>query len=497
MKTKLLYLFSVLCMLGVFTACSDDDKLEPIGTEFDGVYKGTLDVALDGTAVGSAIPQKIYITKVGENLIKMELKNFSFGVMQLGTIAVDQCDARKQSDTSCDFTGDQKLTLPVVGECDVTINGSIVGDKIDMNIAVKATQEGAAINVAVDFTGKKLASDQSSEAKITEFTFDHEGITQQPVINGKNITFIISEDMPSEDLATLVPTIKISDKATISPASGVAQDFSSPVTYTVTSEDGIFVSEYIVSLQGIQRIYSLDEWVELDAGNGTNPASKYFSPEPLNELASSAQGGAYLCAFGYTGGLPVVKTDDAYAGKAAAKLITLDTKGAAWGMAPALTSGSLFTGKFDLNMLDQLSSTKFGIMCDKKPLLFKGYYKYTPGELYIDASDKKNIVEHPELTDECSIKGILYEVANEDETLTGHDITNSNKIVATAILQDGSAQAEYTPFSLEFEFKDGKTYDSTKLYKLALICASSKDGDKFIGAAGSTLIVDELEVVFE
>lgn len=497
MKTKLLYVFSMLCMLGLFSACSDDDKVEPIGTEFDGVYKGTLDVNLDGAPVGADLPQKVYVTKVGENQIKMELKNFSFGAMALGNIAVDKCNVENQGNKTCKFDGEQKLTLPLVGECNVIMNGTIAGDKLEMIIDVKATQAGAAINVKVDFSGTKLAADQSSEAKITEFTFDNKQVTKQPVIEGANITFMVSDTIKPEVLAALIPAIKASDKATVSPASGVAQDFSKPVVYTVTSEDGIAVTKYTVSVVGKQRIYSLDEWAELDAGDGTNPNSKYFSPQPVSELSSSAVGGAVLCAFNYKGGLPVVKTDDAKAGKAAAKLITLDTKGAGFGMAPALTAGSLFTGKFELDFMDQLSSTKFGIMCAEKPLLFKGYYKYTPGALYIDATDKENIVEHPELTDQCSIKGVLYEVSSQSETLTGHDIGTSSKIVAVAELTDGTAKAEYTPFSLAFELKNGKTYDATKLYKLALVCSSSKDGDKFIGAAGSTLILDELEVVFE
>ncbi|MFR8356777.1 MAG: PCMD domain-containing protein [Parabacteroides sp.] len=101
------------------------------------------------------------------------------------------------------------------------------------------------------------------------------------------------------------------------------------------------------------------------------------------------------------------------------------------------------------------------------------------------------------MTDECSIKGVLYEVSSESETLTGVDISGSKKIVAIAQLADGSAKSEYTPFSLEFKYLEGKTYDATKLYKLALICSSSAKGDTFNGAAGSTLFVDELEVVFE
>jgi hypothetical protein len=40
------------------------------------------------------------------------------------------------------------------------------------------------------------------------------------------------------DLSTLSPTITVSEKATVSPASGTAQNFANPVTYTVTAEDG-------------------------------------------------------------------------------------------------------------------------------------------------------------------------------------------------------------------------------------------------------------------
>lgn len=40
------------------------------------------------------------------------------------------------------------------------------------------------------------------------------------------------------DVTKLVPTITLSDKATVSPVTGVAQDFSKAVTYTVTAEDG-------------------------------------------------------------------------------------------------------------------------------------------------------------------------------------------------------------------------------------------------------------------
>lgn len=486
MKTKLLYFFSMLCMLSLFAACSDDDKVEPIGTEFDGVYKGTLDVDLDGTKVGENLPQKVYVTKVGENYIKMELKNFTFGAMALGDIAVDNCRAEKQGDNACNFDGEKVLTLPIVGECNVVMNGTITGDKLSMVIDVKATQAGAAITVKVDFSGTKLAADQSSEAKITEFTFDSKEVVSQPVIDGTNITFMVSDTIKAEELAALVPTIKISDKATITPASGAAQDFSKPVTYTVTSEDGITTTTYTVSVAGKVLKYSFDEWVEAGTGRGV-----YLTPGPVDKLATSNGGASLLVILGYKGGFPVLQTDDAKEGSAA-KLVTLYTKGAGLGMAPVVTSGSLFTGVFDLNPTDQLSSTKFGIPFDSKPLRFKGYYKYTAGEgPFYNGSDTETLDQK----DKCSIKAILFEVENEDDVLTGHTIGDESKHTAIAELKDGSDKAEYTAFDLEFEWK--KDYDAAKKYKLAIVCSSSAEGDKFKGAEGSTLIIDEFEIVSE
>ncbi|NAS32250.1 DUF5018 domain-containing protein [Flavobacteriaceae bacterium R38] len=47
-------------------------------------------------------------------------------------------------------------------------------------------------------------------------------------------------------LTSLTPTISISPGATISPASGVSQDFTNPVTYTVTAEDGSTVDYTVI-----------------------------------------------------------------------------------------------------------------------------------------------------------------------------------------------------------------------------------------------------------
>ena len=49
------------------------------------------------------------------------------------------------------------------------------------------------------------------------------------------ISVIVPENT---DITSIAPTISISDGATINPASGSVQDFTNPITYTVTAEDG-------------------------------------------------------------------------------------------------------------------------------------------------------------------------------------------------------------------------------------------------------------------
>ena len=50
------------------------------------------------------------------------------------------------------------------------------------------------------------------------------------------------------DVTALVPTITLSPYATVSPASGVPQNFTSPVNYTVTAEDGVSTKLYTVNV---------------------------------------------------------------------------------------------------------------------------------------------------------------------------------------------------------------------------------------------------------
>ncbi len=76
----------------------------------------------------------------------------------------------------------------------------------------------------------------SSQAAILSFTLPEQ--TGDAIINNETNSIQINVD-PLSNLTNLTPTISISENASINPSSGIEQDFSSPVQYTVTAQDGV------------------------------------------------------------------------------------------------------------------------------------------------------------------------------------------------------------------------------------------------------------------
>lgn len=483
MKKNVLYLLALICSLSFFTACNDDDKLEPIGDSVTGVYLGELKIALGDEKPGDdaeKIAQKVYITKTGDNTIEMQLKNFSFGAIELGTIKVDQCEAIKEGE-SYKFKGAQSMKLESVGDCDVALTGIIVGNKIDMDISVLAKADGATLNVQVIFSGTKLAADLSSEADMLTFTFDNPVVLQQPIIDGLNITFSVSENITDEELMSLVPTFTISANATVDKESGVETNFTGDVSYTVTSQDGIVAKTYIVRCikKGLFDLYSFEDWTV---------SSKYSTPTGW----ATCNPAAALISW-FDGEYPVTKFEVGSVGSAV-KIMSVDTKGGTvlGQKVPKVTSGTTFLGTFNAlaALGGALKTTKFGIMWDRKPLSVEGVYKYTPGKDYYVDMDIDNTKK-----DACAISAVLYEVAKSSESLDGTNIYDETKITAIAQFTNGNEVSEFTPFKLELKYL--KEYDPEKLYKFAVIFSSSVDGAAYNGAIGSTLIVDEVSIVSE
>ncbi len=513
--------------MSLFTACSDDDEPttppneEPgeeqrdlatiISEDLAGNYKGDLTVTVLGQTF-TPVSQKISVAKGEGETVSLSIADFSFIGLSLGDINLENCAVTPEEDGTYTFPGTTSIKKEVMPgmtlNADVDATGTFgANSTITLNLDIAAMLGDTPQDVQVVFEGTRLNGDEGTEADILSFTFDNEAVVEQPVIDEEagTITFKVSE---GADVSALAPTIEVSPGATVTPASGVAQDFSGgkAVTYTVVSEDYGVTKEYKVSISAEQSsmMFDFNEWETVT----TDLYKPYVSPLPLDMLATPNEGATMINAqdesFSKAVGYPVVIEENGYEGQAA-KLITRDARSSLAASIAPITAGSVFTGTFEYSIMGALTNplgmTKFGILYDKKPVKFKGVYKYAPGSPFI----KKVVNEEgygssieTDDADVCAIQAVLYTVTSEDETLDGTNIDSDDaRIVARARLEDGNTSADWTPFELDFTWTEGVEYDETLTYKLAIVCSASKDGANFNGAVNSTLIVDNLEVIGE
>ena len=113
---------------------------------------------------------------------------------------------------------------------------------------------------------------QSKEKQILSFDFTTPYATG--IINESAKT--IKVDVPEEtDVTSLAPIITLSDKATVSPVSGMAQDFTNPVVYTVTAENGSTAKYTVtVTIGGVEPPPPGSEPIELTSPITTNTTLK-------------------------------------------------------------------------------------------------------------------------------------------------------------------------------------------------------------------------------
>lgn len=528
-------MFALICSMSLFTACSDDDEPTPnpdgpgqeqrdlatiISEDLAGNYKGDLTVTVLGQPF-TPVNQKISVAKGEGETVTLSIADFSFIGLSLGDINLENCAVTPEEDGTYTFPGTTSIKKEVMPgmtlNADVDATGTFgANSTITLNLDIAAMLGDTPQDVQVVFEGTRLNGDEGTEADILSFTFDNEAVTEQPVINEEEgtITFKVSE---GADVSALVPTIEVSPGATVTPASGEAQDFSGgkTVTYTVVSEDYGVTKEYKASVAAEQSsmVFNLNEWeaVVFDPAVESNAYETYYQPLPRDLLATPNEGATLLNMPVDEGagddtarpiGYPVVIEEEGYEGQAA-KLITRDARQSLGALMGAfITAGSLYTGEFAYSMGTAMSApltmTHFGIIYDKKPVTFKGVYKYTPGAPFIrtTGSGFGATSEETDEVDECAIQAVLYTVTSEDETLDGTNIDSDDaRIVARARLEDGSAKEDWTPFELEFDWNG--EYDPSLTYKLAIVCSASKEGANFNGAVNSTLIVDNLEVIGE
>ena len=280
-------------------------------------------------------------------------------------------------------------------------------------------------------------------------------------------------DLSKQKLEFVIPegaTIKINDQ--VAGDTEATYDFSEEPhsrKFTVTSEDGQWKPVYTVNvvLAELPTSFNFEELL---------PSNDYdifyeFQPGTSQEISKVLQ---------WSSGNP------GFSFGASVKMY--------------IAAGNLFIGTFEVGnaLANPRKATNFGFQFDKRPKTLKGHYKFKAGDVYSAEGKPQEGVR-----DKCDIYAVMYEAENNSVMLNGDDVFTSDKLVSLARIkpEDVVESDQWTDFEIPFEPVKGRVIDDTKLkngeYKLGIVFSSSVDGAYFKGAVGSTLYVDEVELICE
>ena len=333
----------------------------------------------------------------------------------------------------------------------------------------------------------------NAEADILTCTVAGDVLKSDPEIDNESVTLIVKSDA---DITSLAPEFTLTPGATISPASGTTLDFSTDQIYVVTSEDKQWTKEYTVRciVSGVTTEYHF-ELVTLDSRGRYQIFQDYTESGDLISWASGNAGYALTNSDLETEDFPTLQDEDGYVGKCA-KMVTRSSGSFGELLGMPIAAGNLFIGTFDiLNALsDARKATHFGRTFSSMPTYVSGYYKYTAGDVY-----ERDGVEVSGEKDQFDIYGLFFETDDEVQYLDATNSFTSSNLIAVARISDQEEADEWTHFYIPFVYIEGKTVDKEKLangeYYLALVFSSSINGDLFEGAVGSTLWIDEVEII--
>lgn len=320
------------------------------------------------------------------------------------------------------------------------------------------------------------------------------------------------------DLSALAPTFKLTPGATLKVIEkgdtietpldkSRAQDFSQPVRYIVTSESRRWHRVYLIDIhypenRDIPTEYHFESVKEQDnyyifheSAEGCAPLT-WASGNPGFALAAQLQGITSPHSY------PTTIESDGYSGNCL-KLQTLLTGD--WGqrVGKPIAAGNLFMGTFYLPtaLTNSLNSTRFGVPFKHKPTMLTGLYRYTAGKKFYDNGN------YTDEKDKFSIYAMFFEKGDDVPYIDGNIPSQGfehPRMIATALMDEAEKveSSEWRRFEIPFDYtRYDKILDPQKLadgkYYIAVVFASSSGGDEFKGAPGSTLWVDEVELLYE
>ncbi len=325
----------------------------------------------------------------------------------------------------------------------------------------------------------------NKEADILSITIIDESGNLVAKSNNIVSTDIILTTTADVNLKRLKPIFEVSSGAKVYPDTKEFFDFTYPLEFIVVSEDKEWKQRYTISFSDLQWQFSFEDWVSYANVEAFNPkgwTSSNIATYTLNKMLTSSNKIEYA----------VYRTMDSHSGDYAVGITT--RAGGQLSVVPHIISGSLFIGEFntDYLMSSPLNCPEFGkpfvYNGDNKPTTLKGYLKYKPGNIFLN--EDGDVV--PNVTDKFNFQAILF---YGKEPLHVANLNNDSRIIAKAYLESDENISNYKLFEVPFEYYQSIPLD--KPLQLFISAASSKEGDFYRGAVGSTLMIDDVEIVFE
>jgi hypothetical protein len=321
---------------------------------------------------------------------------------------------------------------------------------------------------------------KSALKKISFFSLSQQSGSSQIYQDSLLIKVTVSAQADISQL--YLDSVLLSSYASISPAPGQLTDFSAPVMYTVTAEDGT-TAVYTVLVKKDSpepqiNNAGFDDWY--------TPAGKNYQEPGLNDNTEWASGNAGVVTLSNANTTPELILPDDFA----AKMQTKDLGALGQLTGTRMASGTLFTGKFVLDITNPLNSTRFGIPFTARPKGFTVLYTYQPGTPYKNGSG--NVLSK---NDSCDIYLLLENKSGTEpkRIATGwfrsgalvNDFTSINVPLVYGALPGGTPAYQYPANGLFGNASDAVTH-------ITVVFASSANGALYEGAVNSTLIVNDL-----
>lgn len=303
-------------------------------------------------------------------------------------------------------------------------------------------------------------------------------------------TRTITIAMPAQaDLTAIVPlSIEISNLATIQPGTDVIQNFSEPVIYTVTAEDGTNAI-WTINTETAQSNPQLpnsnfDLWYAV---------SDYWQPgqSSQNTVWDTANRGVAIAGDANT------VREDLGNGDFAVKMTSVAAP-----LVVRMAAATLFTGKFTSgfpSVTNPRSNIDFGTPFSGRPTAFKIDYRYIPGASYEDANG--NTLSG---SDQCDMYILLQQRDGDVVQRIGTGwFRNATAEPSWTTIEVPIKYRQLTADDPEFEYANIRT-DEGEVWgnpqatptHIVVVFSSSALGDSFTGAIGSELWLNNLELIY-